>query len=130
MLGRPHLLLALLVAISGLPAFALETDQFYGWTRPLADSTDLLNAKANLEIARALDSVNNGRARDRISCQGVTRRISARFRFFRKSRAMSLPRSRRRGRTRRPAHGCSPLCAAPWLGPNGTPRYLRKNSEL
>jgi len=35
---------------------ALETDQYYAWGRPLADSTDAVNAKFNLELERAIAS--------------------------------------------------------------------------
>jgi hypothetical protein len=38
------------------PVEALETDQYYSWGRPLADSTDVLNAKFNLELQRAIDN--------------------------------------------------------------------------
>ena len=40
------------------PALAIETDQYYAWGRPIADSTEILNAKMNLEIDRALARVN------------------------------------------------------------------------
>ena len=33
---------------------ALETDQYYAWGRPLADSTGAVNARFNLELERAL----------------------------------------------------------------------------
>jgi len=33
---------------------ALETDQYYAWGRPLADSTDAVNARFDLELERAL----------------------------------------------------------------------------
>lgn len=74
--------LVLLVAACGPSAVALETDQFYAWTRPLQDSTDVLNAKVNLEIARVLERVNGSDAGHEIECPEVASRISSRFRFF------------------------------------------------
>lgn len=46
-------LISILVAGS---SSALETDQYYAWGRPLADSTDAVNAKFNLELERAISS--------------------------------------------------------------------------
>jgi len=49
--------LALVIGLgAGGTAFALETDQYYAWSRPLADATDVVNAKLNLELQRAIDS--------------------------------------------------------------------------
>jgi hypothetical protein len=42
-----------MLAISGSSS-ALETDQYYAWGRPLADSTDVVNARFNLELERAI----------------------------------------------------------------------------
>jgi len=42
-----------LVALGG-PARALETDQYYAWGLPLADATDMVNARFNLELERAI----------------------------------------------------------------------------
>jgi hypothetical protein len=70
---------ALLAASS---ASALETDQYYAWRRPLADSGDALNAKINFEIAAALDEINaneNGRG---ASCRVVVDAIHDRFALF------------------------------------------------
>lgn len=53
-----------LVFAAGLLAgssFALETDQYYAWGRPLADSTDAVNAKFNLELERAIASFPESR---------------------------------------------------------------------
>ncbi len=38
------------------PAYALETDQFYAWGKPIEDSTLYLNAWVQLKIQSALDS--------------------------------------------------------------------------
>ena len=42
------------VCLAAWPAFALETDQYYAWKRPLSDATAAINAKVNADIARAL----------------------------------------------------------------------------
>lgn len=44
---------AVCVALTA-PAGALETDQYYAWGRDLADSTEAVNAKINLELERAI----------------------------------------------------------------------------
>jgi hypothetical protein len=64
------------------PALALETDQFYTWGRPIADSTDVLNAKVNSEIALALDELNAGRLRTSRSCEKVSKKVMWRLRFL------------------------------------------------
>jgi hypothetical protein len=62
-------------------AAALETDQYYAWNRPLRDSTEVLNAKVNIEIERELEAINRNGAGS-ATCREVTRRISRRFRQF------------------------------------------------
>jgi len=47
------LLVCLLVMWVGSPS-ALETDQYWAWGRPLADSTDAVNAKFTLELERTI----------------------------------------------------------------------------
>jgi hypothetical protein len=42
--------------LSGTPARALETDQFYAWGKPIEDSAEYLNAWVQLTIQSALDS--------------------------------------------------------------------------
>jgi len=44
------------VLLVSAPGGALETDQYYAWGRPLADSTDAVNARFNLELELALAS--------------------------------------------------------------------------
>lgn len=79
---RPRGLAALLlVATSHSAASALETDQFYAWGRPLNDSTDVLNAKINLEIDKALAQVNGSSRSGRMTCERVEKRIIDRFRY-------------------------------------------------
>jgi hypothetical protein len=76
--GRLVLVIVLAAATAG-PAEALETDQFYAWTRPLADSTDALNAEINAGIEEVLARVNAGRRQH--SCPDVTEAIHRRFEF-------------------------------------------------
>ncbi len=45
---------ALCLAAFGGPARALETDQYYAWGLPLADATDMVNARFNLELERTI----------------------------------------------------------------------------
>ncbi len=73
--------LGIAAAVCG-PAVGLETDQYYAWGRELADATEVLNAKVNLEIASALERVNARRSWERRSCPAVARRIASRFRWF------------------------------------------------
>jgi len=42
------------VLLVSAPGGALETDQYYAWGRPLADSTDAINGRFNLELERVL----------------------------------------------------------------------------
>jgi hypothetical protein len=58
---RLTLLLTLLALVAGaadLPARAIETDQYYTWGKELEDSTEMVNAWVNLEIARGLEEIN------------------------------------------------------------------------
>ena len=71
----------LLAAASGRPVGALETDQFYAWRHPIVDSTEVMNAKVNLELSIGLDDVNRRRSWRRIGCSRVARRITKRFRL-------------------------------------------------
>lgn len=60
---------------------ALETDQYYAWTRPLADSADVLNAKLNLELALAIDHLaerDNGR---QTQCEAVAEQFMEQLHF-------------------------------------------------
>jgi hypothetical protein len=79
---RPQLLTTLVVAIVAAvvpssPSAALETDQYYAWGRPLADSTDVINAKLNLELQRAIDSFEHPPD----SCTELAVRFRKRMRF-------------------------------------------------
>jgi hypothetical protein len=66
------------LVIPGSPS-ALETDQYYAWGRPLADSTDAVNAKFNLELERAIASFPEDRQPQ--SCQKVAVAYRKRMRF-------------------------------------------------
>jgi hypothetical protein len=79
---RPQLLATLVVAIVAAvvpssPSTALETDQYYGWGRPLTDSTAVLNAKLNLELQRSIDSFD----RPPDACMDIAVRFRKRMRF-------------------------------------------------
>ncbi|MGD8441304.1 MAG: hypothetical protein PVG53_12255 [Holophagae bacterium] len=52
MMVRSGVVAALMLAAAG--ASALETDQYWAWNRPLADSTEAVNARFNLELERTL----------------------------------------------------------------------------
>jgi hypothetical protein len=71
--------LLLLLAAAGR-GWALETDQFWSWGRPLADSTAAVDAKLNLELERALADVS-ARGRDPASCSDVVKAFRSRLRF-------------------------------------------------
>jgi hypothetical protein len=51
---RRTVCLLVLVMLAAVESPALETDQYYAWGRPLADSTEAVNAKFNLELQRAI----------------------------------------------------------------------------
>jgi hypothetical protein len=64
------------------PAGALETDQYYAWRRPLADSSEALNAKINFEVEAALREINAHDAGRGASCRDVLEAIHARYTLF------------------------------------------------
>jgi len=64
------------------PVRALETDQYYAWRRPLADSSEALNAKINFEIDAALQKINAKDAGRGASCRDVLEAIHARYTLF------------------------------------------------
>jgi hypothetical protein len=80
--SRSALATALCALALALPARALETDQFYAWLRPLADSSEALNAKINFEIDAALteiNAVNGGRG---ATCRDALEAIHDRYTLF------------------------------------------------
>jgi hypothetical protein len=62
------------------PSSALETDQYYAWGRPLADSTDVVNARFNLELERAIASFPKDRQPE--ECRQVAVAYRKRMRFL------------------------------------------------
>lgn len=62
------------------PSSALETDQYYAWGRPLADSTDAVNARFNLELQRAIDGFAEHRQPE--TCRKVAVAYRKRLRFL------------------------------------------------
>jgi hypothetical protein len=81
--ARRWLLVALVAsALPAAPVAALEGDQFYAWGRPIADSTDAINAKIRVEIDGVLAGVNRHGSWRTMSCHAVVKRIVPRFRDF------------------------------------------------
>jgi hypothetical protein len=72
------LVVGALLAASG--GGSLETDQYYTWGRPLADSTDAVNAKFNLELRRALADLPPDAPPER--CVDISIRYRKRLRFI------------------------------------------------
>ncbi|HVN31376.1 MAG TPA: hypothetical protein VMT45_05280 [Thermoanaerobaculaceae bacterium] len=66
---------ALLIA----DADALETDQYYTWGQPLGDATTTLNAKMNLEIARALQAIQVSSRGQPPTCRAIARELRGRL---------------------------------------------------
>jgi hypothetical protein len=80
-----RLLLAIALAAGpAAPSEALETDQFYAWTRPLADATDAVNAEINARIEDVLADVNTSRRT--ASCRDVAEAIHHGFEYANISR--------------------------------------------
>lgn len=80
---RSAALLAVMVAASAVaPVVALETDQYYASTRELADSADVLDAKVNLEIRRALEALAGRGPADEHTCEDASAAVSDHFRQF------------------------------------------------
>jgi hypothetical protein len=71
---------ALLVMVFAFRADALETDQYYAWGKPLADSTDAVNARFNLELEWAIASFPA--ARPPPSCRKIAIEYRTRMRFI------------------------------------------------
>jgi hypothetical protein len=59
---------------------ALETDQYYTWGLPLEDSTDMVNARFNLELERAIASFPAHKTPE--SCRKVAVAYRSRMRFL------------------------------------------------
>ena len=74
--------LAFALVVLAPPAGALETDQYYAWRRPLADSSDALNAKINFEVDAALLEINARNGGRDASCRDVLDAIHRRYALF------------------------------------------------
>jgi hypothetical protein len=116
-----------------LPVRALECDQYYAWNRTIADATEAINAKVNVDIADALSEVNARSDRDRMSCHAVEKRIVDRFIYliFLKpetwatntslvDRVPSTPGEELRFRTAYVYGRTSPLDIIRWMPPSPT----------
>jgi len=68
-----------LMAVPGSTS-ALETDQYYTWGRPLADSTDVVNARFNLELEWAIASFPAQRPPE--TCREIAVAYRKRLRFL------------------------------------------------
>jgi hypothetical protein len=66
--------------LAGVCARALETDQYFAWTKPLRDSSVAINAKFDLEIDLALEALE--RSGTPPPCSVVARRIKDRMHFL------------------------------------------------
>lgn len=72
----------LVIPLAVLPSRALETDQFYAWTRPLADATAAINEKINADIAEAIARVNARHAAAPCPCSVVQNGIRDQFYYL------------------------------------------------
>ncbi len=77
---RPFAMVVLLVVLLAGRSAALETDQYYAWGIPLADSTDVVNARFNLELERAIASFPEDRPPR--TCRKVAVAYRKRMRFL------------------------------------------------
>ncbi len=78
---RAHLVVGFVATLSFAvvwPTSALETDQYYSWGRELEDSTDVINAKFNLELERAISSFDTPPE----ECIEIAIRFRKRMRFL------------------------------------------------
>lgn len=79
LMGRRVLCLGFVVAVAAGQAPALETDQYYAWGLPLADSTDAVNARFNLELEKAIASFPEHRPPS--NCRKIAVEYRTRMRF-------------------------------------------------
>ena len=77
---RPIAALVLWLVVAPGSSSAMETDQYFAWGRPLADSTEAVNAKFNLELERAIASFPVDRQPE--SCRKVAVAYRKRMRFL------------------------------------------------
>ncbi len=76
--NQQFVLAAALTALLAGQAAALETDQYYTWGTELADATDVVNAKLNLEMERAIAAFD----RPPEQCIAIAKRFRKRMRFL------------------------------------------------
>jgi len=70
------------IALVAVQARALETDQFYAWTRPIQDATDAINERINNDIAAALARVNSQRDPASCPCRAAQEAIRDQFNYL------------------------------------------------
>jgi hypothetical protein len=70
----------LILVLAAGPVSALETDQYWAWGQPLADSTEVVNARFNLELERAVATFPDGKPAK--SCEKVAAAYRSRMRFL------------------------------------------------
>jgi len=71
---------AVMLALTATGVSALETDQYWAWGRPLADSTEAVNAHFNLELERTLAELPGDRPAP--ICRDVAAAYRSRMRFL------------------------------------------------
>jgi len=80
--NRAAIVAALCALVLASPARALETDQYYAWLRPLADSSEALNAKINFELDAGLAEINAVNGGRDASCRDALEAIHDRYTLF------------------------------------------------
>jgi hypothetical protein len=68
-----------LIVLLPVPATALETDQFYAWTRPLRDASDAINARINADLSEVLARVDARHDPTGCTCRTVQNAIRSHF---------------------------------------------------
>ena len=71
-----------LALVATVPTGAAETDQYYAWSDPPADSTRAINAKVAMELELALRKVNGRESGKHRDCRSVIRHIMPQFSEF------------------------------------------------
>jgi len=79
-LNQRRIWLSIVFALAAGQLPALETDQYWAWGRPLADSTEAVNARFNLELERALASFPDHKPPR--SCRQIAEVYRSRMRFI------------------------------------------------
>lgn len=79
-MSKRKVIVLLGILISSAYAGALETDQYWAWGRELADSTEAVNARFNIELERAIASFPDDHAPE--SCRQIAVAYRKRMRFL------------------------------------------------